>query len=100
MGPIDIDPRSLSVLLFLGGVILPAAWLLIMEGAKRAPAGDVALLATVETVLGPLWAWIGLALAPSPAAIIGGFVVIAGVTINAVLAIREERRAKTASAAA
>lgn len=88
-----VDGGAVLMLMLMGAVMLPIAWTLIMAGARHAPAADIALLATVETILGPIWAWIGLGLAPGPMAALGGAIVVAGVAMNAALAIREERRA-------
>ena len=43
---------------------------------------------------GPIWAWIGLGLAPTPIALIGGAVVLAGVMGHAALGLAEDRRAR------
>ena len=38
-----LDRTNVMVLIVMGGVMLPIAWTLIMAGAKRAPAAEVAL---------------------------------------------------------
>jgi drug/metabolite transporter (DMT)-like permease len=49
-------------------------------------------LALVETVLGPIWVWLGVGETPSQMALIGGSVVIISIASNAWLGMRSARR--------
>jgi len=90
--PFAISGHDLAVMSLLGLVIAPLALALFLGGARHAPAAEIALLALIETVLGPLWAWIGVGEVPAMLSLTGGGVVIAAVGVNAWLGIRRSRR--------
>jgi len=87
--PWTMNLEQFLLLVLLGFVILPLALGLFLSGTRRAPAPEIGLMAMVETVLGPLWAWIGVGEVPNGRAIGGGVLVAAAVVGNAVLGIRE-----------
>ena len=89
--PAAVGGHDLAVLALLGLVILPLALTLFIAGARTAPAAEVALMALLETVLGPLWAWLGVGEVPSARALAGGALVIAAIVTNAALALAEGR---------
>jgi drug/metabolite transporter (DMT)-like permease len=89
--PAAIGAHDLGVLALLGLVVLPLALTLFIAGARTAPAAEVALMALLETVLGPLWAWIGVGEAPSARALAGGALVVAAMVFNAALALAKGR---------
>jgi drug/metabolite transporter (DMT)-like permease len=80
--------RSAVILIFLGGVIIPVALALMFRGTHYLPAAEVALFSLIETVLGPLWTWLGVGEAPSAWAVVGGAVVVAAIVGNVVLGMR------------
>ncbi|NQV46726.1 MAG: EamA family transporter [Rhodospirillaceae bacterium] len=86
--PMSVNAHDLGVLVLMGAIIVPIALVLFLGGARHAPAAEVALLSLIETVLGPLWAWIGVNEMPDVLSFIGGFVVIIAVATNAWLGIR------------
>ncbi|MBT4219673.1 MAG: EamA family transporter [Rhodospirillaceae bacterium] len=90
--PLTITGHDLAVLSILGLVIAPLALGLFLNGARHAPAAEVGLLALIETVLGPLWAWIGVGEEPATLSLIGGAVVIVAVGFNSWLGMRRSRR--------
>jgi drug/metabolite transporter (DMT)-like permease len=87
--PAAIDGRSLAILAFLGFILLPLALTLFFAGIKHVPAAEIALLALLETVLGPLWAWAGGEETLHSVSLIGGAIVVLAIAANAVLAIRK-----------
>ena len=50
-------------------------------------APEIALLALLEVVLGPLWAWLGAGEAPAVATLAGGALVIAALLLNELAAL-------------
>jgi drug/metabolite transporter (DMT)-like permease len=54
-------------------------------------AGEVGLLTLLETILGPIWVWLGLGERPTDLALIGGMIVIGALLINEWLGFRENR---------
>jgi drug/metabolite transporter (DMT)-like permease len=93
--PGAINIHDLVVLAILGCLVLPLAFGLFIRGAHYVPAAEVALLAPIETVLGPIWVWIGVGEVPSIVSLVGGSIVLAAIVVNSVLALREPHQAKT-----
>jgi len=78
-------------------VIVPIAFILITLGPKRIPAAEVGMLMLLETVIGPLWIWIFLEIAPNTAALQGGTIVIATLIIHTLIRLKMSRKATTLS---
>jgi drug/metabolite transporter (DMT)-like permease len=87
-----IAPQDWMILGVLGLVILPLALALYMAGARTAPAAEVGLLTLVETLLGPLWAWLVLREAPSLHALAGGGLILIAVTLPALATILRRKK--------
>lgn len=92
MQPSAVPADTWWVLALLGLGVLPVALGLFLAGARYAPAAEVALLSLVETVLGPLWAWLVVSEEPGPRALIGGGLVVVAVAGNAVAGLAMRRR--------
>jgi drug/metabolite transporter (DMT)-like permease len=84
-------PGDWIVILYLGVVQIGLAYLLVAGGLRRVPALDASLLLLVETSFNPLWTWMLLAERPSPAAILGGVVIIGATAAQALVAARRPR---------
>jgi len=96
-GAVMMDPGKVLVaevglMIINGGLVLPLALSLYYAGASYCPAAEVALLSLVETVLGPLWVWLGLGEVPSWGTVLGGAIILLALSGNAGLALRAERR--------
>ncbi len=91
--PLSLEGTRFGLMLILGLVVLPIAFGLITLGPRRVPAPEVALLMLLETVLGPLWVWIGVGEEPPPATFVGGAVVLGAVGLHALW--RLARRPRT-----
>lgn len=96
--PMAVGLADLSYLALMGFVIVPVSLVLFLGGARYAPAAEVALLALVETVLGPFWAWIGVGEVPSQMALVGGGIVISAIFLNAWLGMHDNHRARRVGA--
>ena len=70
------------ILLLLGGVLAPAATVLLSSGPKYIPASHVTLIMLLEIVLGPLWVWMVLNEIPSATTVGGGALVLATVVVH------------------
>lgn len=86
--PATIGAYDMAILSLLGLIIVPLALVLFLGGARHAPVAEIALLSLVETVLGPLWAWLGVGEVPAMMSLAGGAVVIAAIGVNAWLGMR------------
>jgi drug/metabolite transporter (DMT)-like permease len=90
--PMTIGISDLFYLSLMGVIIVPIGLGLFLSGARYAPAAEVALLALVETVLGPIWVWIFIDEIPTQLAFIGGTIVILSVALNTGFGIRSARK--------
>jgi drug/metabolite transporter (DMT)-like permease len=80
-GTVNQHDLALMVVLGFGQMGLGLAFLTM--GARLIPAAELALIALLEVVLGPLWVWLVLAEQPSTATLLGGAVVIIAVVLQA-----------------
>lgn len=90
--PLQVGRADMGYLLLMGLVVVPVSMVLFLNGARYAPVAEVALLSLFETVLGPLWVWLGIGEVPDESTLIGGAVVIAAITVNAAFGISENRK--------
>ena len=65
---------------FLGEITVP--------GPHRQEAGELTLLSLTEVVLGPVWVWLGVGEVPSLYTVIGGLIVLAAITAQALSGVR------------
>jgi drug/metabolite transporter (DMT)-like permease len=68
--------------------------MLMVRASPQLSAPEIALLALLEVVLGPLWAWLGAGEAPALATLAGGAVVIAALLLNELAALGVRVRAR------
>ncbi|SDH37954.1 DMT family transporter [Roseospirillum parvum] len=90
--PATIPAADWPILALIGLVLTPIGLGLFFAGARHVPAAEVALLALVETLLGPLWTWLGVGETPTWLALAGGLLVVAAVGGNALAGMRANRR--------
>ena len=83
-----VSSKDLLICLGLGVVQVGLGTVFVMSGAKHVPAAQVSILALLEVVLSPIWVWIFVHEVPSVTTLIGGAVVLAGVTYQALGARR------------
>ncbi|MFT5706727.1 MAG: drug/metabolite transporter (DMT)-like permease [Oceanospirillaceae bacterium] len=72
--------------------IVPLAFIFITLGPKRIPAAEVGMLMLLETVIGPIWIWIFLHVAPNTAALQGGSVVVITLICHTLLRVKIAQR--------
>lgn len=82
--PFRAEARDLALLALLGFVQLGLPCMLMVAAARHLAATEVALLALLEVVLGPLWAWLGAGEVPAAATLAGGAIVLAALVFNEV----------------
>ena len=61
---------------------------LVVLGSRYVPAAQVGLLALVEPVLAPIWAWIGVGEVPGLATIVGGTIIFLAIGTDGILNIK------------
>ncbi len=82
-----------STLLALLIVISAVSFALMSAAPKYIPSAEVGLLLLIETILGPLWIWLGIGEAPSIQAWIGGAILLTTLAVHSWLALKAERTA-------
>lgn len=86
--PAAVSGHDLLIIAFLGAVQLGMGLILFSIGVRHVPVAVAGLLSLLETVLSPLWAWLGVGERPSDLALIGGAVVVAALAVQAWLSGR------------
>ena len=69
------------VIALAGVVVLPLSFFCLSLAARHTPAANVSLLLLLETVLGPLWVWLVLGEAMTPAMVLGGLIVVGSIAL-------------------
>ena len=63
----------------------------IFCAARHLAPHEIALLALLEVVLGPLWVWLGVGEAPTSSTLQGGALVLAALVLNELVGRRAPR---------
>ena len=90
--PFQAGPRDLLLLAVLGFFQLGLPCMLMVVAARSLSAPEVSLLALLEVVLGPLWAWLGAGEVPAAATLAGGLLVMGALVLNELAALHASRR--------
>ncbi len=77
----------------LGFFVLPVSFFLIGLGPQYISAPEVSLIMLLEAVLGPLWAWLFIAQAPSEMTILGGVIILATLAVHFAIGLYRDRTA-------
>ncbi|MGY8790000.1 MAG: DMT family transporter, partial [Pseudomonadales bacterium] len=78
---------NIGYIIFTGIVILPTSFFLLSFAARYT---HVSLALLLETVLGPLWVWMGTPERPTPMMLFGGFIVILSLITYLILMRRQK----------
>jgi len=76
-GPAQMADGTIWAIAVCGLVILPVSFFSLSLASRHTHASNVSLLLLLETVLGPLWVWLGVGEAPTPMMFAGGVIVVA-----------------------
>ena len=90
--PLHANAHDLFLLAVLGFFQLGLPCMLMVRASPHLTAPEIALLALIEVVLGPLWTWLGAGETPGAATLAGGAVVITALILNELTAPRRLRR--------
>lgn len=74
----------------MGIVQLGVGLALFVAGSRHVPAAELALLSMTEVILGPILVWLGVGEVPSVLTLVGGAVVLAAITGQALSGIRRK----------
>jgi drug/metabolite transporter (DMT)-like permease len=86
--PLTATASDLGVLALMGFIQLGLGCVLMTMATRHLEAGEIGLLALLETILGPIWVWIGVGERPSDLALIGGLVVLTALAADSLPALR------------
>ena len=90
--PFQASARDILVLASLGIFQLGVPCMLLVLVSRTLTAPEIALLALLEVVLGPLWAWLGAGEVPGTATVLGGLIVLAALAGNELAALMRRQR--------
>jgi drug/metabolite transporter (DMT)-like permease len=90
--PPTLVASNLVPILYMGVIQIGCASLLFSYGIKRISAVQAMLTAMIEPILNPLWVLFITGEKPSPAAIVGGSVIITAVVASSLIGKRREMR--------
>ena len=88
---LEISNRDLAICIALGSVQFGLGFLFLTIGSRYIPAAEVALFALSESILNPIWVWIGVGEVPGRFTLYGCGIVLASVITYSLIAIRKER---------
>jgi drug/metabolite transporter (DMT)-like permease len=86
--PFIAQPRDVALLAVLGFFQLGLPCMLLVIAARHLSATELALLALLEVLLGPLWAWLGAGEVPASTTMFGGALVLTALVMNELAAAR------------
>lgn len=86
--PLQASWHDIGILAILGFFQLGLPCMLLLKASEFLTAPEISLLALLEVLLGPLWAWLGAGEVPLPDTLIGGSVVLGALLFNELVAMR------------
>ena len=89
--PMQASGHDVLLLSLLGVFQLGLPCVLMIGAARYLSPQETALLALLEVVFGPLWAWLGAGERPADATLHGGAVILAALIANELLANRSRK---------
>ena len=84
----SLTSRDLIISIYLGVFQVGVGFTLVVLGSRYVPAAQVGLLALVEPVLAPVWAWMGVGEVPSLATIVGGIIIFLAIATDGIMNIK------------
>jgi drug/metabolite transporter (DMT)-like permease len=94
--PGSADAGDLLLLALFGSGQLGLGMILFTTGARRIPVAEAALIAVLESVLGPVWVWLAIGENPGLPSLVGGAIVLAALAGHTLADLRLEWRAAAA----
>jgi drug/metabolite transporter (DMT)-like permease len=91
--PFQASGKDIALLGFLGVFQLAMPCMLLVMASRALLAPEIALIALLEVILGPLWAWLGAGEVPARATLAGGAIVLVALVANEVLSKEASRQA-------
>jgi len=89
--PLEPTARDLALLAPMGCIQLGLGCLLMTRATRSLTASEIGLLSLIETVLAPIWVWIGVGERPTALALAGAAVVLGALAANEWIGLRSAR---------
>lgn len=89
--PIEASWRDIVVLAFMGVVQLGLGCLLMTVATRHLRAAEVGLITLLETILGPIWVWLGVGERPTDPALVGASIVVGALLANELFGLIRKR---------
>jgi drug/metabolite transporter (DMT)-like permease len=89
---IFISRHDLAIAIVMGCLQFGIGFWCFTVAARYIMASEVALFALTESILGPIWVWIGIGEKPSLLTLLGSAIVFVSVVAYCIVGIRAERR--------
>ncbi len=86
--PLTASWHDVGVLAVMGTFQLGLGCLLLTLAAPHISAVEIGLLSLLETILGPMWVWLGIGERPSDLALLGGVIVLSSLVVNQLAGLR------------
>jgi drug/metabolite transporter (DMT)-like permease len=90
--PLSVSAKDIAICAFLGVFQVGLGLCLFVAGIALLPAARAGLLTLAETVLAPIWAWIGAGEVPDRRTLAGGGLIVASLALYAIHQGRGGRR--------
>lgn len=97
-GGLVVDAKQMALLFAFGAINLGVGMALFVTGVRLVPAAIAALVGTLEPVIGPIFVWLIHGETPSGRVILGGAIVIVGLTGHLAWQFFAQRRVSAFSA--
>ena len=95
--PLEASIRDIGILAMLGVFQLGTPCLLLVYVARFLLPAEIALIAMLEIILGPLWVWIGINEVPSKETLMGGGMVLLCLLFHEIVSALHIRNKKNSS---
>ena len=89
---LSIETHDLIIVLVMGSVQLTVGFMCYTIAARYILAAEVSLFALTESILAPIWVWIGVGETPSDLTIVGSAIVLLSVAVYGMVEIMKARR--------
>lgn len=89
--PLEASIGDVLMLAPMGCIQLGLGCLLMTRATRYLSASEIGLLSLIETILAPIWVWLGVGERPSALALAGGTIVVGALLVNEWIGYRSAR---------
>jgi len=93
---LSLQTNDLLIALVMGSVLITVGFAGYTIAARYLLAAEVALFALIESILAPLWVWIGVGETPSELTLLGSGIIVVAVSVYSFVEVSRQRRSMKA----